>query len=107
MNPFERRIIHSALADSDIAETTSDGEEPNRYIVIIPKGVELKDQRPLKTAKESRKRTARKAAEILAEATARISKAEEIRASVNPERKRPKRRTEEFIAVISPSKTIS
>ena len=56
MNPFERRIIHSALADSDIAETTSEGEEPNRYIVIIPKGVELKDQRPLKNGeREPRK----------------------------------------------------
>ena len=55
MNPFERRIIHSALADSDIAETTSDGEEPNRYIVIIPKGVELKDQRPLKNGEREPK----------------------------------------------------
>ena len=72
-----------------------------------PRVLSSKTNAPLKTAKESRKRTARKAAEILAEATARISKAEEIRASVNPERKRPKRRTEEFIAVISPSKTIS
>ena len=48
MNPFERRIIHSALADSEIASTESEGEEPNRYIVIIPKGVELKDERPIK-----------------------------------------------------------
>ena len=48
MNPFERRIIHSALADSEIADTESEGEEPQRYIVIIPKGVELKDQRPIK-----------------------------------------------------------
>lgn len=54
-----------------------------------PRVLSSKTNAPLKTAKESRKRTARKAAEILAEATARISKAEEIRASVNPERKRP------------------
>ncbi len=38
MNPFERRIIHSALHDSEIASTTSEGEEPNRHVVIIPKG---------------------------------------------------------------------
>ena len=39
MNPFERRIIHSALQDSAKATTTSEGEEPNRHIVIIPKNV--------------------------------------------------------------------
>lgn len=56
MNPFERRIIHSALADSEIADTESEGEEPQRYVVIIPKGVELKDQRPIKTGdREPRK----------------------------------------------------
>ena len=48
MNPFERRIIHSALADSEIAKTESVGEEQNRHIVIIPLGVEIKDERPLK-----------------------------------------------------------
>ena len=37
MNPFERRIIHAALADSPYATTESKGEEPNRYVVITPK----------------------------------------------------------------------
>ena len=60
MNPFERRIIHSALADSDIADTESEGEEPNRYIVIIPKGVELKDQRPLKNGEREQSRDGKK-----------------------------------------------
>lgn len=55
MNPFERRIIHSALADSDIALTESEGEEPNRYIVIIPKGVELKDKRPIKNGEREQR----------------------------------------------------
>ncbi|HKL94645.1 MAG TPA: RNA-binding cell elongation regulator Jag/EloR [Clostridia bacterium] len=41
MNPYERRIIHSSLQNSEIAETTSEGEEPNRHVVIIPKGVEI------------------------------------------------------------------
>lgn len=36
MNPFERRIIHTALADSDTVTTRSDGKEPNRYVVIVP-----------------------------------------------------------------------
>ena len=60
MNPFERRIIHSALADSDIADTESEGEEPNRYIVTIPKGVELKDQRPLKNGEREQRRDGKK-----------------------------------------------
>ncbi len=60
MNPFERRIIHSALADSEIADTESEGEEPQRYIVIIPKGVELKDQRPIKNGEREPRKDSRK-----------------------------------------------
>lgn len=56
MNPFERRIIHSALANSDIAETQSEGDEPNRYVIIVPKGVELKDKRPIKNGEREQKR---------------------------------------------------
>lgn len=56
MNPFERRIIHSALADSELAGTESEGEEPARYIVIVPKGVELKDQRPIKNGEREPRR---------------------------------------------------
>lgn len=37
MNPFERRIIHSALHDDRFVITESHGEEPNRYVVISPK----------------------------------------------------------------------
>lgn len=36
MSPFERRIIHTALAESQTVKTTSDGKEPNRYVVIVP-----------------------------------------------------------------------
>lgn len=45
MNPFERRVIHSALADSELASTTSEGEDSQRHVVIIPKGVEIKEDR--------------------------------------------------------------
>ena len=34
MNANERRIIHSALSDNSKVETTSQGNEPNRYVVI-------------------------------------------------------------------------
>lgn len=36
MSPYERRIIHTALADSQTVTTRSDGKEPNRYVVIVP-----------------------------------------------------------------------
>lgn len=34
MNAYERRIIHSALADHDKVITESYGNEPNRYVVV-------------------------------------------------------------------------
>ncbi len=36
MSPYERRIIHTALANSQTVTTRSDGKEPNRYVVIVP-----------------------------------------------------------------------
>lgn len=55
MNPFERRIIHSALADSEIAETHSEGEDAVRHIVIVPKGVELREDRPRGNRRDGRR----------------------------------------------------
>ena len=37
MNSYERRIIHEALADNKKVITESEGEEPNRSVVIKPK----------------------------------------------------------------------
>ncbi|MFT8315463.1 MAG: RNA-binding cell elongation regulator Jag/EloR [Clostridium sp.] len=34
MNPYERRIIHSALQNNKNIKTYSEGDEPNRYVVI-------------------------------------------------------------------------
>ena len=34
MNPYERRIIHSALQNDNNVTTHSEGEEPYRYVVI-------------------------------------------------------------------------
>lgn len=36
MSPFERRIIHTALAESNVVTTKSEGKEPNRFVVIVP-----------------------------------------------------------------------
>ncbi|MCR4611740.1 MAG: KH domain-containing protein, partial [Lachnospiraceae bacterium] len=37
MNPYERRIIHSALQDDKYVTTHSEGEEPYRHVVVVPK----------------------------------------------------------------------
>ena len=37
MNPYERRIIHSALQNDRFVTTYSEGEEPYRYVVITLK----------------------------------------------------------------------
>ena len=40
MNPYERRIIHSALQNDKFVETHSEGEEPYRKVIIsLKKGV--------------------------------------------------------------------
>lgn len=37
MNPYERRILHSALQNNPHVSTHSEGEEPNRRVVVTPK----------------------------------------------------------------------
>lgn len=37
MNPYERRIIHSALQGNKYVETHSEGNEPYRHVVVTPK----------------------------------------------------------------------
>ncbi len=36
MNPYERRVLHSALQGFNGVTTRSEGEEPNRHVVILP-----------------------------------------------------------------------
>jgi spoIIIJ-associated protein len=36
MNAYERRVIHTKLSDWRDVTTASEGEEPNRYVVISP-----------------------------------------------------------------------
>ena len=36
MVAYERRIIHTALSESQTVTTRSDGKDPNRYVVIVP-----------------------------------------------------------------------
>ena len=37
MNPYERRIIHSALQDDKYVSTRSEGEEPMRHVIVYLK----------------------------------------------------------------------
>lgn len=44
MNPYERRIIHSALANNPDVKTVSEGKEPMRYIAVIPNNAKPYDK---------------------------------------------------------------
>ncbi|MBO5526264.1 MAG: protein jag [Clostridia bacterium] len=47
MNPYERRIVHAALAAKEEVKTISEGKEPNRFIVIVPANYDpANDKRP-------------------------------------------------------------
>ena len=45
MNPYERRIIHSALLNSEEVTTRSEGKEPARFVVITPKNMKPFEKR--------------------------------------------------------------
>ncbi len=39
MTPVERKIVHEALKDDPEVETLSEGSEPNRFVVVLPRHV--------------------------------------------------------------------
>ena len=63
MNPYERRVLHTALQNHPAVTTHSEGEEPNRRVVIVLKN---QPERPEKSAdkpqgeKPSRSRRSRR-----------------------------------------------
>jgi spoIIIJ-associated protein len=38
MNPFERKVVHDAIAALDGVSSESEGEEPERRVVVLPAG---------------------------------------------------------------------
>lgn len=40
MNPYERRVLHATLQNNPYVATRSEGEEPNRRVVIYPKNMD-------------------------------------------------------------------
>jgi spoIIIJ-associated protein len=55
MNAYERRVIHSKIADIEGVYSKSVGIEPNRKVVIYP--VNKKEQKPVKTHSQTRTNT--------------------------------------------------
>ena len=45
MNPYERRIIHSALQNDKYVTTYSEGDEPFRHVVVVLKKYEKNDRK--------------------------------------------------------------
>ena len=39
MTPVERKIVHEALKDDPAVDTASEGSEPNRYVVVVPRHI--------------------------------------------------------------------
>jgi spoIIIJ-associated protein len=37
MTAIERKIVHEALKEDPEVETRSEGSEPNRYVVVLPR----------------------------------------------------------------------
>ncbi len=54
MNPYERRVIHSALVDNEEVTTKSEGKEPARYVVITPKNMKPRGNRGDRGGKDFR-----------------------------------------------------
>lgn len=45
MNPYDRRTVHAALAENSEVTTKSEGKEPARYVVIIPKNLKARPEK--------------------------------------------------------------
>ena len=56
MNPFERKVIHSALSENEEVKTESEGVEPNRYVVVIPNNLKANADRTERYGKRDNKR---------------------------------------------------
>ncbi len=64
MNPYERRVLHTALQNHPAVTTHSEGEEPNRRVVIMlknqPERAEKNAERPQGDRPNSRRRGSRR-----------------------------------------------
>ena len=51
MNPYERRVLHTALQNHPSVTTHSEGEEPNRRVVIMLKNQPARSEQTEKAAR--------------------------------------------------------
>ena len=56
MNPYERRVIHAALAESEEVKTISSGKEPARFVIIVPNNEKPYEGRRERTYSAGRER---------------------------------------------------
>ena len=56
MNPFERKVIHSALSNMEGIKTESEGAEPNRYVVVIPENLKSASDKTERFGRSSSKK---------------------------------------------------
>lgn len=56
MNPFERKVIHSALSNMEGIKTESEGAEPNRYVVVIPENLKSTSDKTERFGRSSSKK---------------------------------------------------
>ncbi len=54
MSAYERRIIHTALAESATVKTSSSGKEPMRFVIITPNDL-IADSKPYKMGQRSQR----------------------------------------------------
>ncbi len=56
MSPYERRVVHSALAENEEVKTVSEGKEPLRRVVIIPNNEKPFEKKPYKRPYDKNRR---------------------------------------------------
>ena len=60
MNPYERRVLHTALQNHPAVTTHSEGEEPNRRVVIMLKNQPERAEKPQGDRPNNRRRSNRR-----------------------------------------------
>ena len=53
MNPFERKVVHDAIAAIDGVRSESEGEEPNRRVVVLAGSLTAARRRVTRTLRRS------------------------------------------------------
>ena len=82
MNPYERRVLHSTLQSNPYVTTHSEGDEPNRRVVVTPRrrtrgGYRRRERTPRPEAQSAEISTAEDIAAIVSSAAAYAEQSEQ------------------------------